>query len=234
MRPRWKWTKFLVGLLLLPLCWAMTLTFLESVRILAQAPARLPLLHVGATVCGIAIWALVWMFLPPLTRTYVLGHELTHALSTLLFGGRPSNLRVSRSGGSVCVTKTNVWVSLSPYFFPFYVVLVLAIWLPLRAFVPAVRPYDPIALFWLGLAWAFHLTFTIRFLRGRQPDVQEHGALFSFALIYFLNLLALTCAFTAAAAWTFPDAARDFLAHLATLARAAASFRDWLLTRLPA
>ena len=36
--------------------------------------------------------------LPPLTRTYVLGHELTHALWTVLFGGRASGLKVGDAG----------------------------------------------------------------------------------------------------------------------------------------
>lgn len=233
-RPRWKFAKFLVGLLLLPVAAALTLTFWRSLLILAEAPTRLPILHVGATVAGIAIWALVWTFLPPMTKTYVLGHELTHALWTLLFGGRPSKLRVGDAGGSVCVSKTNVWVSLSPYFFPFYTVLVLAIWGTVRTLCPAARPYDPIAIFWVGLTWAFHLTFTIRFLRGGQPDVQEHGAFFSLVLIYTLNLLTLTCALVAISTWTFPSAARDFCAHLAYFAHLAAEFRDWLLTRLPA
>lgn len=232
-RPRWKRTKFLLGLLLLPLAAALTQTAFRAIWILAEAPTRLPLLHVGATVAGVMIWIFVWNFLPPMTKTYVLGHELTHALWTLLFGGRPSKLRVSDSGGSVCVSKTNVWVSLAPYFFPFYTVVVLLLWLVLSALWPGIRPFAPIALFWIGLTWAFHLTFTVRFLRGRQPDVQEHGVLFSLVLIYLLNLLILTCAFVAVGTWTFPEAARDFCAHLAYYAHLASEFNSWLLTRLP-
>ena len=232
-RPRWKRTKFLLGLLLLPLAAALTQTAFRALWILAEAPTRLPLLHVFATVAGVMIWVFVWTFLPPMTKTYVLGHELTHALWTLLFGGRPSNLRVSSSGGSVCVSKTNVWVSLAPYFFPFYTVVILVLWLVLQTLCPAARPYAPIALFWIGLTWAFHLTFTVRFLRGRQPDVQEHGVLFSLALIYLLNLLILTCAFVAVGTWNFPDAARDFWSHLAYYAHLASEFRSWISTRLP-
>jgi len=177
MRGRWRKTKFLVGLLLLPLCAALTLTLWRVLRILAEAPARLPWLHVSATVAGIAIWALVWIFLPRMTRTYVLGHELTHAFWTLLFGGRASDLRVTERGGSVRVTKSNVWVTLAPYFFPFYAILVAIVWCLLRAFWPAVRPYDPtrplLARPRLGLPRHLHPPLpprrTARRLRARPP-----------------------------------------------------------------
>jgi hypothetical protein len=233
MRGRWRKTKFLVGLLLLPLCAALTLTLWRVLRILAEAPARLPWLHVSATVAGIAIWALVWIFLPRMTRTYVLGHELTHAFWTLLFGGRASDLRVTERGGSVRVTKSNVWVTLAPYFFPFYAILVAIVWCLLRAFWPAVRPYDPIALFWLGLAWAFHVTFTLHYLRGGQPDVYEHGRLFSYALIYLLNVATLAAVLVLLSPWTFRAAGADLLQHLLDFYSAADTFRQWLITKLP-
>ncbi|MBQ9343614.1 MAG: hypothetical protein IJT88_00165 [Kiritimatiellae bacterium] len=233
MAGRWKKTKFLLGLLLLPVCAALTLTFCRVVTVLAEAPSRLPWLHVAATVAGAAIWLLVWFLLPRMTRTYVLGHELTHALWTLFFGGRPSDLKVTSSGGSVRVTRNNVWVSLAPYFFPFYTILVLLVWLVVRAIWPIARPYAPIALFWMGLTWAFHLTFTFHYLRGGQPDVYEHGRLFSYALIYLLNLALLVVTLVAVSAWSFRGAAVDFLQHLADFLRAADTFRQWLLTRLP-
>ncbi|MBP1589524.1 MAG: hypothetical protein ILO10_04945 [Kiritimatiellae bacterium] len=233
MAGRWKKTKFLLGLLLLPVCAALTLTFCRVVTVLAEAPSRLPWLHVAATVAGAAIWLLVWFLLPRMTRTYVLGHELTHALWTLFFGGRPSDLKVTSSGGSVRVTRNNVWVSLAPYFFPFYTILVLLVWLVVRAIWPIARPYAPIALFWMGLTWAFHLTFTFHYLRGGQPDVYEHGRLFSYALIYLLNLALLVVTLVAVSAWSFRGAAVDFLQHLGDFLRAADTFRQWLLTRLP-
>ena len=42
-----------------------------------------------------------------MTRTYILGHELTHALWTILFGGKASGLKISDTGGSVRVSKNN-------------------------------------------------------------------------------------------------------------------------------
>ena len=223
--------KFAAGVALLPVCTALTLTTGRALYILAESPRRLPALPVFACVAGLAVWALVWCFMPPMTRTYVLGHELTHALWTMLFGGRPSGLHVSEAGGSVRVSKNNVWVTLAPYFFPLYMVAAALLWLLLAWLFPAVRPYYPVALFWIGLAWAFHLTFTVKFLSWRKPDVLEHGSLFSWTLIYALNLLTVAAALTAVSSWTFREAAADFVGHLADFAHATAHFLAWARER---
>jgi hypothetical protein len=223
--------KFAVGVALLPVCAALTLTTGRAFYILAESPRRLPALPVFACVAGMAVWALVWCFMPPMTRTYVLGHELTHALWTMFFGGRASGLRVGADGGSVRVSKNNVWVTLAPYFFPLYMVAAVLLWLLLAGLLPAVRPYYPVALFWIGLAWAFHLTFTVKFLSWRQPDVLEHGRLFSYTLIYALNLLMVAAALTAVSSWTFREAAADFWGHLDGFARAVGHLAAWARER---
>jgi len=227
-------SKFVTGLVLLPLGAALSLSLWRAGIILAQSPTRLPLLDAFAAVAGIVIWGIIWLLLPPLTRTYVLGHELTHALWSVLFGGRAYGLRVSARGGSVRVTKNNAWVTLSPYSFPLYTFLVAALWLLSVWLWPAVRPYSPIFLFWIGLTWSFHLTFTLRFLTFRQPDIREHGRLFSYTLIYCLNVGSITAALVAMGSGSFADAGRDFLGHVKWLWEVAGLFYEWLLTRLPA
>lgn len=225
--------KFLIGLLLLPLCTALSMTLWRAIAILAQSPTRLPLLPAFAGVAGIALWAVVWLFLPPLTRTYVLGHELTHALWTVLFGGKASGLKVSARGGSVRVSKNNVWITLAPYFFPLYTFIVALVWLLSAWLFPAVKPYSPLFVFWIGMTWSFHLTFTLRFLAYNQPDVREHGRLFSYALIYALNALSIAAALVAVGSWTFPEAFADLLGNLQALGSALHTFYEWALTRLP-
>jgi hypothetical protein len=225
--------KFLVGLLLIPLGMALSMTFWRALVILAQSPTRLPLLPAFACVAGIAIWAIIWLFLPPMTRTYVLGHELTHALWTVLFGGKATGLKVTDRGGSVRVSKNNAWITLSPYFFPLYTFVVALLWLLSVWLFPAIQPYVPIFVFWIGLTWSFHLTFTLRFLAYNQPDIREHGRLFSYTLIYSLNLLSIGAALVAVSSWSFPEAATDVLINLHRLAAAAHIFYEWLLTRLP-
>ena len=228
-----RWLKFGLGLLLLPLCVALSMTLGRAIVILAQSPTRLPMLHVFACVSGIAIWAIIWLFLPPMTRTYVLGHELTHALWTVLFGGKASGLKVTARGGSVRVTKNNAWVTLAPYFFPLYTFLVALLWMLSAWLLPLIRPYVPIFLFWIGLTWSFHLTFTLRFLAYNQPDIREHGRLFSYALIYVLNLLSIGAAVIAVSTWSFAEACDNLIGNLQWLAAATHTFYEWLLTRLP-
>ena len=228
-----RWAKFLTGLLLLPLCLALTMTLWRALVVLAQSPTRLPMLPAFAGVAGIVIWAIIWLYLPPLTRTYVLGHELTHALWTLLFGGKASGLKVTARGGSVRVSKNNAWITLAPYFFPLYTFVVALLWLLSVWLFPPVRPYIPIFLFWIGLTWSFHITFTLRFLAYNQPDIREHGRLFSYTLIYALNLLSIGAALVAVGSWSFPEACANLLDNFRLLGAAAHTFYEWALTRLP-
>ena len=225
--------KFLLGILLLPIAVALSMSFGRVVMILAQAPDRLPLLPAFAGIAGIVIWLLIWLFLPPLTRTYILGHELTHALWTVLFGGKAFGLRVNHRGGSVRVTKSNVWITLAPYFFPLYTFVVAAVWLIMHWLWPPIQPFAPIFVFWIGLTWSFHLTFTVRYLRYNQPDIREHGRLFSYTLIYVLNLLTVGAALVAISSWTYREALADVGNNLRLLAAAAHTFYEWARTQWP-
>ena len=202
-----KFFKFILGLCLLPLCAALAWACFRAAVVIVECPDRLPGAEAAAAVAGIAAWLLAWRFLPPATKTYVLGHELTHALWTLFFGGRPSHLRVAATGGSVRVTKNNVWVTLAPYFFPLYTVLAVLLWLLLRWLLPPSARF-PLALaflFLVAFTWSFHIAYTLKFLAVSQPDVREHGRLFSYALIFALNLAAILLALTLPAPWTFRD-----------------------------
>ena len=51
--------------------------------------------------------------------------------------------------------------------------------------------YKPLWLAWVGLAWGFHVTFTIHSLMQPQTDVRQYGRLFSFTLILGMNVLLL-------------------------------------------
>ena len=187
---RLKPVKFVVGLAMLPAAWAVT-------RTLAALFAALPASAEGIPAAlwwfagGFIFWVTLWLVLPRPARTYVLAHELTHAVWGLAMGARVSRLRVRENGGSVNLSKTNVWITLAPYFFPFYTVLVIVALVPLRFFWPDVQRYMPFWIALIGLTWGFHVTFTIAVLQQRQPDVEEHGRLFSWTLIYILNLAGL-------------------------------------------
>ena len=132
------------------------------------------------------------LFLPRPIRTYVLGHELTHALWGLLMGARIGKIKVSKQGGYVELSKTNFLISLAPYFFPFYTVMVIVVYYIASLFF-SVEPYHMLFLSLVGITWAFHLYFTIQMVMTRQPDIMQNGRLFSFIIIYNLNLITLGC-----------------------------------------
>ena len=51
---------------------------------------------------------------------------------------------------------------------------------------------EPLWLVLVGLTWGFHVTFTIYMLSQHQPDVQEHGRVFSYVVIYLANLFVVS------------------------------------------
>src|SRR5437867_2587923 len=118
-----RWLKWAVAVLLLPACAAGTLTTWDLTRQLIPDPHAIATPLVAAFCAGYALWLVVFVFLPKPMRTYILGHELTHALWALVMGARVSGLSVKKTGGQVKTSKTNWFITLAPYFFPFYAVL---------------------------------------------------------------------------------------------------------------
>ena len=185
----WKFIKMLIGIGLVPLAYATSV----AVYFLYQTSVEESLgsgWEGWALPAGFAAWLGVFFLLPRPIRTYVLAHELTHALWALLMGGRIGRMKIGKSGGHVELSKTNFIITLAPYFFPFYTVLVIAayylagVWLDVEAY----------RLWWLavvGFTWSFHITFTIQMLSEHQPDIQEHGRIFSYLMIYIMNLLVI-------------------------------------------
>jgi len=185
----WKFMKLLIGIGLWPLAWAVSTSTYELYQSSLDASLgggwsawALPL--------GFMLWVMLFFTLPRPFRTYVLGHELTHALWAMLMGGKVGKMKVGKSGGHVVLSKTNFLITLAPYFFPFYAAMVIAayylagIWLELAAYEA----------WWLGLmgfAWSFHITFTVHMLSQQQPDVEEHGMIFSLTVIYIMNALVM-------------------------------------------
>jgi hypothetical protein len=182
--------RFLIGLVLLPLCVAVTLATSDLLRSLPTDPDWLVSPQTAALAGGYLVWLAVFLLLPLPVRTYIWGHELTHALWGLLFGARIHKIKVQSKGGCVHLSKSNTLITLAPYFFPFYTLLVLL----LRAVLGLMTPMHPYELAWLflvGLTWGFHFTFTVHSLVIRQPDIVVCGRLFSYVLIYLLNLIGI-------------------------------------------
>ncbi len=174
--------KTALGLLLVPLCIGFTWQFGAGVFGIAYRP-ELPYLFLGGVLAYLAVH---FLFRKPIL-TYVFGHELTHALFAVLFGGSVKSFKASDRGGQVTVTKSNFIITLAPYFFPLYTFITLVLYgiMIASSATAAARPL----VFLAGSTFSFHLVLTFIFLRSDQKDIREHGALFSYPLIYLFNLL---------------------------------------------
>ena len=193
--------RMLVGIALLPLCWACCRSLVDGLVVAAGGENMLSV-ESCSLLGGMAAFVLCWMTISHPVRTYVLGHELTHALWGLLFGARPSDVRVSENGGSVRLTKSNVVITLAPYFFPFYTFLVIVAALITYAFLRPL-PCLPLWLFAIGFTWAFHVLFTLETLSQRQPDVKLYGRIFSWVVILIVNVALVLVWLASMTSFTF-------------------------------
>ena len=191
----------LLGVALLPMCWGVVRAFFDSVIAAAGESGGVTAESI-ALVGGMAAFALCWMAVSHPVKTYVLGHELTHAIWGLLFGALPSKLRVSASGGSVNLTKSNMLITLAPYFFPFYTFLVIVVALITSAFIRPL-PCLPLWMFAVGFTWAFHALFTLETLAQRQPDVKLYGRIFSWVFIFLANVALILLFLASTTSLTF-------------------------------
>ena len=198
---------FIIAVALLPCAWAISRAFLDVFLLIPAAGGAVASAELLSVLGGLAAFLVGWVALPSPVRLYVLGHELTHAVWGLAFGAKVSNLKVGVSGGSVSLSKSNVWITLAPYFFPFWTMMVVAAALLAQCFVSPL-PWPCAWLFAVGFTWCFHVCFTIRSLMQAQPDVQEYGRLFSYVLIWIFNVagVILWIACTTEVSWR--DAAR--------------------------
>ena len=217
--------KLLIGVLLLPACAALTLTAWHMARQLSLGQV-LTDSTLWAFVAGYALWLAVFVFLPKPMRTYVLGHELTHALWALMMGARVGGLKVKKTGGQVRTSKTNWFIALAPYFFPFYAMLFIALFFIAHAIWNLDR-YMWVLFSLVGLGWSFHVTFTLMMLLAvKQSDVSSQGALFSAVAIYCMNLLVMALTVAALSrSVTLADLAR-------TLGSALVAAYGWSLDKL--
>ena len=202
--------RMLLGVALLPMCWGVVRAFYDSVLAAAGDSGGVTAESI-ALVGGMVAFVLCWMAVPHPVKTYVLGHELTHALWGLVFGAVPSKLRVSAAGGSVNLTKSNMLITLAPYFFPFYTFLVIVVALITSAFIRPL-PWLPLWMFTVGFTWAFHALFTLETLAQRQPDVKLYGRIFSWVFIFLANVVLVLVFLAAVTSLSFAQLG-GFLVH---------------------
>ncbi len=200
------WLKSGVGVLLLPCCIIATQSFLSAFGETSAKTLLIRSAEIWFFFIGVLLWLIYFIGLPRPLYLYVLGHELTHAFFVLLCGGKISEFKVKSGGGHIVTNKNNVMISLSPYFIPFYSVIVIGIFGIIGFFVDGLFDYHPNVLLWgrigfswswvlymsVGITWCFHLTFTSWMITKNQPDLKQNGTFFSLVFIYFINLIILS------------------------------------------
>ncbi|MDR1511675.1 MAG: hypothetical protein LBS15_02765 [Endomicrobium sp.] len=193
-----KFFKNIFAFLLVPAAGAAGCVFLEYLlyfAICAKSKCEYVPFWIGV-VCYIVFQI---VFYKPM-RTYVFGHELSHAVVGVLSGAKVKKFNVGKKFGSVVLTKGNICIALAPYFFPVYTFAVIMIYVFLGWFTD-IRIFYGFFLFFVGFSCAFHVALTICALVTKQSDLKIHGVFFSLVMIFTLN----TAVFATIAALVFPN-----------------------------
>ncbi len=205
--------RWLGAALLIPVCMMMTMTLFQSVSqsdLMGQYWQSHSFFYF---VIGLLLgtgWFFTRYFEKFFLYLYVLGHELTHALFILCCFGKISAFKVGVEGGYVMTNKSNLLIALSPYFVPFWSLLLGGIIGIISYFWPFTGD-EAILYLVLGLTWGAHLIWTLWMIPRDQPDLKENGTLFSLTIIYLANLAiiaAMIC--ITSSQLTFLKMASDF------------------------
>jgi hypothetical protein len=81
-------------------------------------------------------------------------------------------------------------VKVAPYVLPIYSLLIFALYPLLKMWLTA-KDAAGIVVFLGGFSWALHIIFSAKSLRSKQGDFLKANYIFSFTLIYILDLLMI-------------------------------------------
>ncbi|MCR4297082.1 MAG: hypothetical protein NUW21_16240 [Elusimicrobia bacterium] len=205
--------RLLIGVFLLPLSGALLWVTAKTLAGVAVRSSTAAPFGAGLGI-AFSLWALRrWLIVSPsgpaawaargARWSYVLGHELTHAMAAWATGGSVYAISVGEKEGHVDLSHSSAFVALAPYCVPFYA---LSVALAYRILLWA-RPDAggaALFLFLLGGALGAHLLFTWDSLtQARQPDLDAAGGVvFSLSLIAIANALLVLLLLKS----LFPDA----------------------------
>lgn len=207
----WGRRKLVLGLLLIPVCLIVSVTFIELIY---RATLSGDLWHVDGFwffFAGCIFWLCMGRLGCQPRVLYVFAHEFTHLITARLSGGRIHGWHVSDEGGYVETDKTSALITLSPYLVPLYTLLVFALYALVGSFTNLQDEHHwhiltlAIGFKWawvfyflVGATWCFHLTFTLEVLRTEQSDLLHNGEFFSMIVIFLGNLAILGALFISA------------------------------------
>lgn len=194
---------------------ALALLVLLPLSVVMVFALLMQLYHAAPTISDIGFWLSVpvWFSLvgcllfvslkislvleSALVYVYVLGHELTHALAALISFGKVQAVHVDQTGGYVETDADNLFIALSPYFVPLWMLCWLGVLFGVNYFFPF-EAFGPWLYGGLGFWWTFHLYWTVWIIPREQPDMLENGLLFSMLLVMLTNvgiLVGILCCF---------------------------------------
>ncbi len=179
--------KFIIGVLALPIAYAVTRAFYDNFTVIQDVAANMR--YFGWGMAGYAVLHL--LFYKP-AYMYVLGHEAVHAGMAWIFGGKIKSFKVSEEGGSVGTDKTNFVIELAPYFIPIYTTIIAVIYFIVSQ---SYKINGAIFLFLIGFTLAFHLVSTVEIMKIKQPDIIKSGYVFSIVMVYIINIIVISLIF---------------------------------------
>lgn len=198
--PPWGWRRAArlcaAAFFLLPLSVIMALALLVDVYRQADVVTALDFwlsVPVWYSLVGIGVFlALMISYVakPILIYVYVLGHELTHAVATIVSFGRVHRLCIDLGGGYVETDKDNLLIALSPYFVPLWMLVWMLVLWGVNFLYPFPE-YQPWFYAGFGFWWSFHLYWTMWVIPREQPDMLENGRLLSALVTILGNLVVL-------------------------------------------
>ncbi len=181
-----KLKRFAWAVVLLPVSYGATRGLWEILRRFKDVPEGSFYFLAGIA----SYFAFQWVFFRPI-RTYVFGHELSHAIAAWMSGAEVKRFHVSKKGGSVTVSKSNFFIALAPYILPFYALLAMTAFYAACYFSPVLRTYWRAFLWILGGTLGFHMALTAYALKMDQPDLKAAGKFLSAMIIYLGNTLSI-------------------------------------------
>lgn len=184
-----KLAKFFYGILLLPLCYSLFLLLVFIFKNIKYFTGSVQYFFIGCL-----LYLLIHILLYKPIKLYVIGHELLHAISAYICGANIKKIKFCKNSGSINVDKVNTFIALSPYFFPFYSVVVILFWIIIKVLFRFNLSWE-IFMFFLGFTLMFHLVLTVYAIFLGQQDLQISGWLFSIVLIFIVNCFILIVIF---------------------------------------
>ena len=183
-----KQIKFIIGIILLPTIIPITKTLYCVLT--NQSKYNFDYDNLFIIIISFILGLLALNVLPKPTKLYIIAHELSHAFFAILFGSKIKSIKIFQNSGFVKLSKTNFIITLAPYFFPFFSIILITVYYLLSLFFPVIIYYN-VFIILVSLTYSFHIFFTIHIMRTKQSDISQNGNLFSYVIIYNLNLIIL-------------------------------------------